>query len=182
MAHVRESFPVLEDAITKEGVALHSSQNGDASAGKVGLTAWTFKDSTGNLVHPTLTTEGKIQVTSEGAGIPKGATSNGEVVGALTLTNICEVALTTSKTMGRITVSGSCFREAIFYLIQVNDTTETIIHAFIVGAGAYSHTASKGEYEIVSGSTGTQKLILKAKNLNKASDFLGSFSALEFAV
>lgn len=180
MAHVRESFPVLEDAITKEGIALHSSQNGDASAGKMGLTAWTFKDSSGNLVHPTLTSEGKIAVDFAGAGIPKSATSNGEVVGALTLTDICEVALTASKTVGKIVVTGSCFREAIFYLVQLDDATETIIESFIVGAGQYSMTINKGEYEIVAGSTGTQKLVLKAKNLNKASDFLGSFSALEF--
>lgn len=181
MSHVRESFPILEDAITKEGIALHSSQNGDLSAGKMGLTAWVFKDKDGKLVHPQLNSEGKIVVTSEGAGTSLVATSNGEVVGALTLTDICEVALTASKTIGKINVNGSCFREAIFYLVQVDDVTETIIASFIVGSGAYSHQINMGEYEITSGATGTQKLILKAKNLNKASDFLGSFSALEFA-
>jgi hypothetical protein len=181
MSHVRESFPVLEDAITKEGIALHSSQNADLSAGKMGLTAWVFKDKDGKLVHPQLNNEGAVVVSSEGAGTPKNATSNGEVVGALTLTTICEVALTASKTVGKISVNGSCFREAIFYLIQLDDITETIIASFIVGSGSYSHVIDMKEYEITSGATGTQKLILKAKNLNKASDFLGSFSAIEFA-
>lgn len=181
MAHTRESFPVLEDATTKEGVAPHKSQNGDASAGKVGMTAWVFKDASGNLVHPQLNSEGAVVVSSEGAGVSKSANSDGEVEGALTLTNICEVALTASKTHGKIHANGACFKEAIFYLIQLNDATETILSSFIVGPGQYSFKAELGSSEFVSGATGTQKLILKAKNLNKESDFLGDISCLEFA-
>jgi len=182
MAHIRESFPMLEDAVTKVGEALHKSQNGDASAGKVGLTGWVFKDSSGNLVHPTLNTEGKLPVTFEGAGIPKSATSNGEIAGALTLTTVCEVALSASKTHGKIHANGSCFKETIYYLIKLDDVVETIISSFIVGPGQYSFNADLGSAEFSSGATGTQKLILKAKNLNKESDFLGDISCLEFAV
>jgi hypothetical protein len=181
MAHVRESFPTLEDAITKEGIAIHKSENGDASAGKIGSTVWAFKDSAGNLVHPQLNTEGALVVTSEGAGIPKSATSNGEIVGALTLTDICEVSLSVSKTYGRISANGSCFKETIFYLVQLNDAAETILGSFIVGPGEYSYKLDLGTTEVTSGATGTQKLILKAKNLNKASDFLGNVACLEFA-
>lgn len=182
MAHIRESFPILEDAVTKVGEALHKSQNGDASAGKVGLTGWVFKDSNGNLVHPTLTPEGKLPVDFQGAGVPKSASSNGEVTGALTLTTICEVDLTADKTYGKISARGSCFKEAIFYLVQVDDATENIIGHCIVGAGAYSAPIDLGATEFTAGSTGTQKLILKAKNLTKESDFLGSLACLEFAV
>ena len=182
MSHVRESFPILEDALTKEGVAPHKSENGDASAGKIGVTTWAFKDSSGNLVHPTLTPEGKLPVDFQGAGVPKVATSNGEITGALTLTDVCEVALTANKTVGKISVTGACFREAIFYLVHKNDAIETIISSFIVGAEAYTANVNLGEYEVTTGNTGTQKLILKAKNLNKESDFLGSFSCIEFAV
>ena len=182
MAHVRESFPTLEDATTKEGVAAHKSENGDNSAGKIGLTSWVFKDHLGRLVHPTLTPEGKIAVDFEGAGVPKDASSNGEIAGALTLTTICEVALNTNKTHGKIKANGACFKEAIFYLVHVDDVTEKIIGSFIVGPGQYSFGIDLGMKEVVSGSTGTQKLILKAKNLNKESDFLGDISALEFAV
>lgn len=181
MAHIRESFPVLEDAVTKVGEALHKSQNGDASAGKVGLTAWVFKDSAGNLVHPQLTPEGKLPVDFQGAGVPKSGTSDGEVPGALTLTDIAEVSLAVNKTHGRIKAQGSCFKEAIFYLIQVNDAVETILGSFIVGPGQYSFELGLGETEVVTGASGTQKLVLKAKNLTKESDFLGCLSCLEFA-
>jgi hypothetical protein len=181
MAHIRESFPILED-VNQVGVAPSKSENGDASSGKVGMTSWVFKDSSGNLVHPQLTPEGKIAVDLEGAGVPKSATSDGEVVGSLTLTTICEVALNTSKTHGKITASGSCFKEAIFYLVQTDDATETILSSFIVGPGQYSFESNLGSTEVVTGASGTQKLTLKAKNLNKASDFLGNIACLEFAV
>jgi hypothetical protein len=181
MAHEREAFPILENA-SQQGVVASSSQNGDASAGKIGLTSWVFKDSAGNLVHPTLTTEGKIQVTSEGAGVPKSASSDGEIPGSLTETLICEVALTPSKTHGKIHANLSCFKEAIAYLVQQDDATETIIGHIILGPGQYSFHLDLKTKEFVSGATGTQKLILRAKNLAKASDFLGDISCLEFAV
>lgn len=181
MSHSRESFPTLEDQITLEGVAAHKSENGDASAGKVGATVWAFKDSVGNLVHPQLNTEGAVVVSSEGAGIPKQATSGGEVAGSLTLTTICEVALTAAKTHGKISANGSCFKETIFYVIQQDDVANTILASFIVGPGHYSFECNLGTTEIISGATGTQKLLLRAKNFIKASDFLGNISCLEFA-
>lgn len=179
MAHNRESFPILED-VNQVGVALSKSENGDASSGKVGATVWAFKDSSGNLVHPQLNSEGALVVSSEGAGTPKSATSDGEVPGSLTLVTVCEVSLTANKQQGKIHANGACFKEAIFYLIQLDDATETIISSFIVGPGQYSFHADLKSTELVSGSTGTQKLILKAKNLVKASDFLGDISLLEF--
>lgn len=181
MAHVRESFPILEDSVTKEGIALHKTENGEASAGKVGATVWAFKDASGNLVHPQLNSEGAIVVTSEGAGVPKSATSDGEVAGSLTLVTVCEVALSVDKTYGKVSANGSCFKEAIFYLVALDDAAEVILGSFIVGPGQYSFNLDLIATEFESGSTGTQKLQLKAKNLNKASDFLGSVACLEFA-
>lgn len=181
MAHEREAFPILEDA-NQYGATLSKSEAGNAAAGKVGLTGFVFKDSAGNLVLPTLTPEGKVPVDLQGAGVPKSATSDGEVPGSLTDTTICEVALTPDKTHGKIHANLACFKEAIGYLVQQDDVTETIIGSFILGPGQYSFKLDLGTTEIVSGSTGTQKLILKAKNLQKVSDFLGDISCLEFAV
>lgn len=182
MAHVRESFPTLEDATTKAGVAPHATSNNDLSNGKVGITTWGFKNHLGELVHPTLTPDGKIAVDFDGSGVPKSASSEGEVAGSLTLATICDVELTANKTVGKINANGACFKESIFYLIQLNDTTETIIGSFIVGPGQYSFSLNMGQKEIISGTTGTQKLVLKAKNLTKESDFLGDISAIEFAL
>jgi hypothetical protein len=182
MSHLRETFPILENLATGEGEVAHLALAGATAAGKNGLSAFAFKDSAGNFVHPTLTPEGKLSVDLEGAGIAKTASSDGEIAGALTLVTICEIDLTADKTYGRISAMLSCFKEAIAYLVQVDDATETIIGHAVVGAGDYNGKIDLGIAEIVAGSTGTQKLILKAKNLTKVSDFLGHVSCLEFAV
>lgn len=182
MAHLRETFPILENILTGEGEVANTAKAGETAALKNGISAFAFKDSAGNFIHPTLTPEGKLQVDFEGAGIAKKASSAGEIVGSLTLTMIAEIPLTPSKTYGKIKANGSCFKEAIYYLIQVNDVTETIIGHCLVGAGEYNAQIDMGSGEVVTGATGTQKLILKAKNLVKTSDFLGHVTCLEFAV
>lgn len=182
MSHLRETFPILENFSTFEGEVAHLAKAGEIAAGKNGLSAFAFKDSAGNFVHPQLTPEGKIAVDLEGAGVSKKASSEGEIAGSLTLTTIAEIALTADKTYGRISARGSCFKEAIFYLVQVDDATETIIGHGVVGAGDYNAKIDMGIAEVVAGSTGTQKLILKAKNLVKVSDFLGDVACLEFAL
>lgn len=182
MAHLRETFPVLENLASGEGEVLNTAVAGQTAAGKNGLSAFAFKDSAGNFVHPTLTPEGKIAVDLEGSGVAKTASSEGEIAGSLTITDVAEIDLTASKTYGRISAQGSCFKEAIFYLVQINDAVETIIGHALVGAGSYSEGIDLGIGEIVAGATGTQKLVLRAKNLVKTSDFLGHVSCLEFSV
>jgi hypothetical protein len=182
MSDLREVFPVLVDETTDEGRALTASEAGEAAAAKVGLTGFAFKDSDGNLVLPTLTPEGKVPVDLEGAGVSKSGSSNGVVVGSLTVVTVAEITLAASKTYGKIKATGSCFREAIFDVVQLNNLTETIIGSFLIGPGQFSFTWEGGSKEVDSGATGTQKLILKAKNLQKESDFRGDISALEFAV
>lgn len=181
MGHLRETFPVIEDLATGEGQSLHTAIAGQTAAGKNGLSAFSFKDSSGNFVHPMLTSEGKVPVDFAGAGVPKSASSEGEIAGSTSLTLIAEVNLTVSKTYGKMYASISCFRETVAYLIQTDDVTETILGAVIVGPGNYSGVIDLGVTEIVAGASGDQKLSLKAKNTDKLSDFLGHVACLEFA-
>ncbi len=179
MAHLREYFPVVADFASDEGLALHAIQSGVAPSTRNGIIGFSFKDASGNVVLPQLNSEGKIPVTMEGAGVPKSA--NDLVAGSLTETLVCEVALATSKTYGRIKASGSCFRETIYRLIALDDVTENDLGMFIVGPGEFSFDLSLGETEFASGASGTQKLQLKAINLQKVSDIIGQISCLEFA-
>jgi hypothetical protein len=181
MSHLRETFPILEDIATGYGEVLHKALDGEAVLNKQGLKAFAFKDSDGNFVLPRLTPEGKLPVDFDGAGIAKKASSDGEIAGSLTLTTICEIDLDPSKVYGKIKAQGSCFKEAIFYLVQVDDTDELIVGHGIVGAGDYNCDIELGAGEVTAGASGTQKLILKAKNLNKVSDFLGHVTCLQFA-
>lgn len=182
MSHLRETFPVLENLATGAGEVLHTANAGETAAGKKGLSAFSFKDSSGNFVHPMLTPEGKVPVDFEGAGIALHNSPAAEIAGSATLVTVAEVSLNTSKTYGKILAQGSCFKESLFYLYQLDDVTETLLGSCIVGPGNYNGEIDLGLAEVVSGASGTQKIILKAKNLDKLSDFLGHVSCLEFAV
>lgn len=182
MSDIRASFPVLEDATTKEGVALTKSQQGEAGAAKVGLTALAFRDSAGNLVLPQLTSEGKLPVDLAGAGIPFSDAAQAPIAGSLTYAVVAELALTASKTYGRISYRGSCRRAAEFVLVQIDDATETVLDSMVLDAGQYNDNVNLGEPEFVTGGVGTQKLELRAKNFSAPlSDFRGSLACLEFA-
>jgi hypothetical protein len=181
MGHLRETFPILENLATGAGEVLHTSTPGITPVGRNGLMALAFKDSAGNLVLPQLTSEGKIAVDFEGSGVSVSATSDGEIAGAVTETVIAETALVASKTYGKIHANISCFKETIAYLYIVNDLTETIIGHALVGPGNYNAIIDLKQKEFISGATGTQKLSLRAKNLDKLSDFMGDVAALQFA-
>jgi hypothetical protein len=53
MANSKESFEILENG-SGDGVSPTSSLAGDASSGKIGMTVFAFKDSSGNLLLPSL--------------------------------------------------------------------------------------------------------------------------------
>lgn len=160
----RESFPILEDA-TGEGVALSKSLEGDAASGKIAATVLTFKDSSGNLVHPQLDAAGRIKVTPS-AGVPvkaRGEVPAGSASG--TLATVAELVLTAEKTYVEIEALVSCRRDALFVLEQVDDAAVTVLEDVILGPGQYTFKTDLSSEEITAGASGTQKLRLRAYNL-----------------
>jgi hypothetical protein len=65
MADPRESFATLEDSGTGAGEALISRTEGEAAAAQAGSIAFSFKDSSGNVILPALNAAGNIGVTIE---------------------------------------------------------------------------------------------------------------------
>jgi hypothetical protein len=181
MADLRESFPVLEDASTGEGFGLHKSQNGDASAGKVGLTAWVFKDSNGDLVHPQLDAEGRIVVNPGAAGVPKKNRVE-NAAGSATNVDLASITLTANKSYLNISMIVSCLRESLFQLVQIDDATTTILADILIGPGQYTMSYVPQGLEVVAGSTGIQTLKIQGKNLDKLSALRASLSCIESAV
>lgn len=180
MPDIRESFPILENASTGVGSAPHVSQNGDASAGKVGMTAWVFKDSSGNLVHPQLNAAGQIVVTSDASGTFRNV--KGELAaGSASMVDVTGASLTlaVSKTFIKVSAVVSCLREALFNIVQVNDATTTILAEIVIGPGQYTFQWSQPEFEISSGATGVQSLKVQAKNFDKLSSLRATISAVE---
>lgn len=174
MADKRESFASLEDA-TGEGAALTKSIEGDAKAGKVGSVGFAFVDSSNNLVLPKLI-DGQIPVTSEQPG--NCVDGNGTLAGTGTEADVAVATLTPSSKYKNIEAIGSCFRDTIFRVVQVDDATVTELGQFICGPGQYSFKFDIKCLEIVAGATGTQSLKLVAKNLNSTSDIRGTIAAM----
>lgn len=179
MADLREVFPVLVDETSDEGRALTASVSGDPASAKVGLVAFAFKSSSGNVVLPTLTSEGRIPVDLQAAGTSYSA--SGSVNGSLTNVTVAEVTVANSRTYGNISCTGACFREAIFEVVHQDGTNNNIIGYFLVGPGQFSFTWDGGELEVTTGASGTQKILLRGRNLQKASDLRGNISCVEFA-
>ena len=57
-----EVFNIIKDSATGAGEALISRIEGEAAAAQEGLIGFSFKDSSGNVVLPTLTPAGAISV------------------------------------------------------------------------------------------------------------------------
>lgn len=176
MSNIRTPFPSLVDA---SGVAavLSKSLEGDAASGKVGSTAFTYKDSSGNLVLPMLTASGAVPVdTGAGAGVPVSASSLTPVGGSLTPVDVATITLVVSKLHSYIEAKFACTTDALCSIIWNNNGTPVVLGYLMTGPGQFSDSYSLKNQAFTSG-TGTQQLKLTAFNLYKESDLMGSISA-----
>lgn len=176
MSNVRTPFPSLVDA---SGVAavLSKSLEGDAATGKVGSVGFSYKDSNGNLVLPMLTPAGAVPVdTGAGAGTPK---SNQGIVsgGNLAAQDFATITLTASKLYSYIEATVASATDALFSIIWNNNGSETVMGYMLIGPGQFTANYSQKNQSFTSGATGTQELKLRALNLYKASDLMGTLSA-----
>lgn len=177
MSDVREVFPILELA-NGTGQTASARTDGDAAAAQYGIIGFSFKDSSGNVVLPQLSPNGELPTIN---GVPTICKSQyGELLaGSLTIVDLATITLTASTDYKKIEATGSCFRDTLFEIVQVDDATETQVDAFLIGAGQYSFKLMLECSAFASGATGTQELILRATNINKASALRGRISVEE---
>lgn len=182
MTDLRTSFAVLEDSGTQGGLPLHKVLEGDAYAGKNAAPVLTAKSGS-NLVYLKVNpTTGALLTDSAGAIVAKMSSPAGELAAgaaAFTAVTNAEIVLTVDTVYRDLSIICSCQRDAIFQLIQQDDTTDTVIAEFIVGSGEYTQVAVIPEGEITAGSTGVQKLKVKAKNFNAQSSLRATIFAAE---
>lgn len=193
MADIRECFSTIQDATTGGGECLISRVEGEAAAAQEGSIGFSFKDSSGNVILPQLTSDGKIPVDTEAnAGVC--ITAHGELAaGSATLADVtgATTALTVAKTYTKIGVNVCCLRASLFQLQYVDDDggggeTTTVLDEWIVGPGHYTVVAELNCLELdTTGGTGTQTLKLQAKNFTNVpaalSSLRGTISAFEVA-
>ena len=181
MADVRESFPTTENG-SGVGVPLSSVQEGDASAGKNAAPGLVAKDNTGDLVYLSTNAAGSLNIAISDGSVSK--SSRGTVAGNTSMTTVCSIALTAGATYHGLSWVTSCFRDAIYEIVAIDDPAgtpiETILADVLVGSGDFTDSGRLDDVSFVAGAT-APVLRLRAKNLNTTSDFRGSISIREDA-
>lgn len=179
---LREVFPVLVDTATSGGVGISKVVELDAVTTQAGMLGFSFKDSSGRAVLPTLTPEGAVAVSSDTPGTVLAA--NGEAAGTANDTPVlvtgATIALTAGKTYTKIQAKASCQRDALVQLIHFDGSTNNVKSQAIVGPGQFSVDLDVKEVSAPSGATG-QTLHVKMANLGPASRLRANLDTVELA-
>lgn len=180
MADPRTSFTVLEDSGTQAGLPLHKVLEGDAAAAKNALAALIAKNGSNLAYLKVDPTTGALLTTTEGATEclkAKGELAAGS--GTIVAVTGAEIVLSTDTKYQEVGFVVSCRRDAIFQIIQLDDVTENVLAEIVVGSGAYTVSNQLHCLEFTTGSTGDQKLLVKAKNFEALSSLRASITVEE---
>ena len=179
MSEKDEVFNVLADSATGEGEAAISRIEGEVAAAIAGLIGFAFKDSDGKVVLPQLTTDGKLPVSSDAAGVH--SESQGTVtpvVAARTL--VATATLTISKTYQLKFLSVASTQTVLWEVEQTDDATDTVRHKLITGSGQYTEQVNAGCLEFEAGASGTQEVKIYGTQVKgSASDMHGTICLLQ---
>jgi len=182
MADLKEVFPILQDDSTSAGASPIARVEGDASAAKNGLIAFSFKDSTGDVILPQLSAGGGVPVSVAADKLclksPAGELAAGSAT--IALVTGAEITLTVDKVYEHVSFVVSSRRDSLFQIIWLDDATPTILAEVIVGPGQFTVCESLPCMKFTAGSTGTQKLQLKAKNFEAQSSLRGTLMVEEY--
>lgn len=181
MSDVREVFPILA-GVSGEGIDVSQMQEGWSPTGKNGLIGFSFRDASGNVVLPMLTGDGKIPVSTQSPGTKLNARGE-HAAGSLTEVTVtgAVIALTANKQYADLNLVCSSRRGALFQVIFDNNGSETVLVDAVVDAGEYTTGISLNDLVFTAGATGTQQLIVKAKNFDKESALRATIDILELA-
>jgi ribonucleotide monophosphatase NagD (HAD superfamily) len=180
MADVRTSFTVLEDVTTQAGLPLHKVAQGDAITGKNAIAALIAKDPAGNLIYPVTNSQGELVVSTESSTASALLSEDGTSAGSLTDVDVVTLTLQNSMTYRELEAIVSCFRDAVFKIVHVDDAvTNILVPGVRCGAGSLNAILNFKTLEFVTGATGTQELKIIGKNLNVQATMDGVLSVKE---
>ena len=157
MSEKEEVFNILADSATGEGEAAISRIEGEVAAAIAGLIGFAFKDSDGNVVLPQLTTDGKIPVSSDAAGIHTEAQGTVTPVVAVR-TLVATATLTALKQYSLKFLSVSSTQTVLWEVEQTDDATDAVRHKLITGSGDFTEQVNAGCLEFTGGASGTQEV------------------------
>jgi hypothetical protein len=178
MADLRTSFPILEDSGTQAGTPIHKALEGDVIAAKNAHGAFIAKRvSDGTFRYLNMDDAGNLLTTQDGGGTP--LTDRGTASGSLTNVTVAEITLTELAVYKGLSWVVSCFRDAIFEIVHIDDPAgapiETILADVLAGAGDFTDSGSLKEHTFTAGAI-DPVLRLRAKNQNALSDFRGTIT------
>lgn len=181
MADLRTSICITEDPASQVGKPLASVVEDDLASGKNSQPALICKNQNdGKLKYLQIDDAGNLLVTMDGGGVEK--TARGTAVGNTSLTTVCSIALTAGKVYKGLSWVASCFRDAIFEIVAINDPagtpTEVILADVLAGSGDLTDSGDLPYIKFTAGAT-APVLRLRAKNLTVASDFRGTICTKE---
>lgn len=181
MADPRTSFVTLEDVTTQVGVPLHRVVEGDAAAGKNAHAAIVAKDAAGNLIYLKTGVGGALLTTDDAATVCKRSQAGELAAGSATMVLVtgAVIPLAVSKEYASVGFVVSCRRDALFQIIWSDNGVESVLAEIIVGSGAYTISDELHCLSFTSGATGTQELLVKAKNFEALSSLRASIVAEE---
>lgn len=179
MSNLRESFPSLEDTgASNAGAALAKAVNATTDpTGLNGSIGFSFKDSLGKVVLPTLNSAGQIPVTSEKAG--NNLYARGTHAGSGTEQLLAKITLANSKVYEDIFMLVSSFRDTEFRLTWNDNAVEVELGAMLTGPGSLTASAKLEGVEFTSGATGTQELKVYGQNQNAVSTMKATIAVKE---
>lgn len=168
------------DPETQKLFYLHCRVEGQIAAGIAGLIGFAFKDSDGKVVLPQLTTDGKIPVSGDSAGIHSEA-HNTNSTGGGGRKLVCTAPLNFEKKYSLKFLSTSSTQEVLWEVEQTDDATDSIRHAYVSGGNApYTNQINAGCLEFIAGDTGTQSVKIYGTQLKgPPSDMIGTLCLLQ---
>lgn len=167
MADPKSVFNILGDtAASDTGLSWSKVLHNDPFAGKNAGPVLTFRNAANNLRYALVDAQDRVMVNSD-EGDTACLSASGELaagsVGTLVEVTNAEILLQTAMEYEDIGFVVSCRRDSLFQIVWDDDGAETVLAEAVVGAGAYTVGQELHCLAFTSGATGTQRLIVKAK-------------------
>ncbi len=179
MADERELFSILEES-DGAGAAPAKKQEGDSPAAANGSIGFAFKDSSGNVILPSLDSNGKLPVSSDAPGTCRSAVGSITVAALATEEAVATITLTASADHTNMKANVSSTQPCKWRMEHNDNGTPMVLDHGISGSGQY--TIQMSPSCDFSAGTGVQELKIYVEQLRgKLSDAHASVSVLEKA-
>jgi hypothetical protein len=138
---------------------------GDADSD--GIPGFSFKDSAGNLIRPTLNVDGTVPV-SFASGTAASDSGSVTMAALNTEQDVIALAVAVDDVVVANMAMGSSFQPTVWVLYHDNNATLNELARFVTGPGDFAHTSNLSNIGFTAGATGTQRLVLRATQLRGA--------------